>query len=340
MYVVYALPRLSAYFPVYSSAVIPQLSVSAILIGLWLAATVARRVQPDPTAGIGAVVFFCVVRGDALGALCAALLFASVRLPRHRAWLEVALALCAGILGLLATVFLLSTEPTHITSMARFYGPPRDPNDMAQVALLGLFACLVALDRGEKWPAPLAVLGLVAVLASHSRAAICVMAVVGLVFAIRWARRSRWLAGLSLGALALGLALTPFGFWYRLGRLFTGADLGRRDDLARSAWDMFAHNPLRGVGNGAFQSHQGQGMAPHSILLEVPAEGGLLLALVFGAMVWLLAADVRRSLSPLRWLTPLALLLAAVGPMDARVLALMLAVAPLTATLAAGKHTP
>jgi len=332
--VFWSFARLGAYVPHFSSALLPY-SVSRLLLIVWVGALLLSRPTPVVRPALLLVGLFLVLRLDVLNAFVAGALYGSLACDEARQPpTERALMAAAALLGVLALVFLGTVEASPYTSAMRFKGPMSDPNDAAQIALLGAVPALFLLKLGQGRAlgvgAAVAGLALVAVVASQSRAGVAVAVVMAGMMALGPLRRRPALAVAVCAVAGLALALAPQSLWHRFGELITLEDTGHRLDLARAGWAMFIDYPLLGVGPGAFAEHSG-GMTPHSVLIAVPAEGGLLLMLVFVAMCvavlrdWWAARD-----HALAWVTPLALVLAATGPMDARVLALCLVMAPLT----------
>lgn len=346
---VWSLVRLSAWFPAYPSALVP-LSVSACLLAVWAGTVLAARRAPAITPVLLALLLFLVLRGALVDALVVVLLVGSIREAPDARALELALMLSAVALGVLAAVFLATREPTAYTAMLRFRGPPGDPNDTAQVALLGLTPALFALHGGprRRWIPTLAALalGALAVVATQSRAASAIAALLVVAAAVvHYRHGARATATTLIGACALAAALAPRRFWFRAWRLVTGEDVGHRPELARIGWAMFRESPLLGAGTGTFPDHAG-GLTAHNLAVEVLAEGGVLLAIVFALLVVLsVRAAVRawRTHPTLALLGPLALLLACTGPMDSRVLAICLGVtvvaASLTESIGSGKQS-
>lgn len=311
--------------------------VSTALLFCWGGGLLITRTFSAPSWTLLSVALWAAVRGDWPGAAVALFLGLTLRDTRNIAPVELALVATAAVLGIWGVVFSLHASRSGPTEAMRFVGAIGDPNDLAQVAILGLLPPLVRLHRMHgRWRALsllVLALGTWAVLASHSRAGVVVLALLLMMFASRWWRSDRRLAVVSLVMLIAGLALVPPRYWWRLFRLLGGQDLGLRPQIMAAGWDMFLQSPWLGVGAGNFEGYAG-GLAPHNILLEVLAERGLLLfvpTLVFLGLVGRAAWLGRHRAPALALLAPVAILLALTGPMDARVLTICLA---LTATAA------
>lgn len=124
-------------------------------------------------------------------------------------------------------------------------------------------------------------------------------------FLILSIRRPRVLVG--IGAIAI-LLLVTFNMWYpyalrtvpniggyRLQAITQGLSTQARLKRYRAAAELFAQNPLMGIGTDGYAQRTNLGY-PHNIFLEIASENGLLGLLVFvcflGAVFW----------SGLRWL--------------------------------------
>ena len=337
----YTLGRLSTWFvagAVSPSAVLLAALAAAVAWRHRAVAAIWRSVHPDLRRRLlpGALlVGWLLVRGAWVDALVAALVLSAVTGPPDRRAAEAALLLLAVFLGLLAVLFLATHTPATLTGLNRFAGPLRDPNELAQAALLAL--CPGLCDPRPAVRLGAVGLGAVAVVASQSRAGVAVLGVLLLAALIRHGRRRPRVAwALGLGGLGASLLLTD-RFWHRAWDLVTLVDTGRRVHLARVAWAAFLEQPLFGVGAGGFAARSG-GLAPHALPLEVLAEGGIVLLiptlLLVGAILragW----RARHTAPGLAGLGPLALLLSCTGPLDQRALAIAAAL-----TLATPRGTP
>ena len=341
------LPLLTGALPLLAGAVVfwsllrlstlVPLPVSAVLLFMWGGALLMTRSLAAPSWTVLSVALWAAARGDWPGAAAALFLGLTLRDSQNIVPVELAMVASTATLGVWGIVFSLGAPTSGSTAAMRFVGPIGDPNDLAQVAILGLLPVLVRIHRTHgRWRAAsllVLAIGTWAVLASHSRAGMVLLALLLVMFASRWWRSDRKLAVASLLMLIGGLALVPPRYWWRLFRLLDGQDLGLRPQIMGAGWDMFLQSPWFGVGAGNFEAFA-RGLAPHNILLEVLAEGGLLLFIPTLALLVLVfrAAWLGRHRAPaLALLAPVATLLALTGPMDGRVLIICLA---LTATAA------
>ncbi len=339
---IHAFLRLSRPLP----GVFGQSGSALLLVGLLAAVAYAqrsRRALPLPTPAAGAAALSLgalgVLQGDGTDVLAACLCGAAVGLGSWRG----ALQLVAVGLGVHAVLFRLTLAPTPYTALQRFSGWTGDPNDAALVALLALLPSLLRATTAERLPLPAldvaaVVGGATAVALTQSRLALVALAV-ALAWRLAVVARGRPMLALSgvVGA-ALGVAFLPQRFWFRFFRLLEGRDLGMREHLLQTATDAFAASPWTGVGVGRFPALSG-GLAPHSLLLEAMAEGGvfhLTLLTVGAAALW---HATRHAAADARLLARAALALALVAPMDARVLWISVAVG-LSASLVSDVRSP
>lgn len=203
----------------------------------------------------------------------------------------------------------------------RAQGPLSDPNDLAFALLFALAvgSFLIVQQRGGSRALLVA---MIAVIVAGIGATLSRGALVGAAAGALWAAvvgrvRIRHLVAASIvafGAVVVLYALAPeqISFALELKQNYDPVTVGQRLDRWRVAVDMFASNPLTGVGVGQygvlFLQFGGTGFldydnlalhhVAHNMYLEVVAETGLLglipfLAL-FGLAVWLSIDSVTR----------------------------------------------
>lgn len=255
-----------------------------------------------------------------------------------RATLTMALRGTTWLLAAHALHFQLTRPDTAVTALQRFQGWTGDPNDVALVALLAAFPAALALSEGHAGSrrtllnlVHVLIAGVIIIL-TQSR-----LALVAFVLVTAWAAaplvRTRPRIGVALVAVLVGLvALAPDRFWFRFFRLLEGNDLGMRPYLWEVGLTAFRESPWTGVGVGRFPE-LARGLAPHSLLLECLAEGGLLHTTALAALAASLMRSAYASRAQLWGAAALALALAA--PLDGRVLAIVV-VAPLFIRCEAG----
>lgn len=300
-----------------------QARVSARAPERWVAFSSRRT---DLAVLVAATALF-VLRREPTDLVSAAL----IGLGLTRASLTMALRGTTLVLAAHALTFQLTRPDTAVTALQRFQGWTGDPNDVALVALLAAIPAALALSEGRGdgrpifWNLTHVLLAGAVIVATQSR-----LALVAFLLVMAWAAaplvRTRPRFGVALVAVLAGLVvLAPDRFWFRFFRLLGGHDLGMRPYLWEVGLGAFWESPWTGVGVGRFPE-LARGLAPHSLLLECLAEGGLLqtTVLVALAVAVLRSATTRRA----RLWGAAALALAMAAPLDGRVLAIVV-VAPL-----------
>jgi O-antigen ligase len=116
------------------------------------------------------------------------------------------------------------------------------------------------------------------------------------------------LAAVLVGAIALPMA--PQSFWNRMDSILVASEdpTGSREARLRlmsQALQVFAENPLTGIGTGQFKNYQGTGMLErwretHNVWLQVAAEMGIFGLLTFAFLVARAFSACFRSLRALR----------------------------------------
>lgn len=235
------------------------------------------------------------------------------------------------VLAAHALTFQLTRPDTAVTALQRFQGWIGDPNDTALAALIAAIPATLALSEGRDDArrlvlnlTQLLLTGLI-IIATQSRFALVVF-VLATVWAAAPLVRARPRVGVALVAFLVSLVLVaPDRFWFRFFRLLEGHDLGMRPYLWEVGLHAFWESPWTGVGVGRFPE-LAQGLAPHSLLLECLAEGGLLHTAALAALAVTLLRSVNTSRARLWGAAAIALAVAA--PLDDRVFAIAV-VAPL-----------
>jgi hypothetical protein len=223
------------------------------------------------------------------------------------------------VLAILTVASLASPEAA---GQIRFMAEGQDPNDVARFLDLGFPMAALLLDSestaiGKLFAFGYLPVGLAGVLLTASRsgflAALIALAGCGLLLA-----RSRvrgWLAG------AFALPAIAAGFWFlvpreTLERIITipeqlqGGDLNYRLNIWQAGWQAFVRAPLFGCGAGTFV-HAAR-LAPedtaHNTLLSIGVEGGIVAAMLAGAIVAVCVWSLAEVRGPVRMALAAALL--------------------------------
>ena len=176
-----------------------------------------------------------------------------------------------------------------------------NPNDLAMnlVVFMAPALFLMFQDRGtvrRLFAAAIVLAMAIAIVLTKSRAGFIGVGAMGLVVMYFMIRER---PGVIFAVLFVGLVampVMPSGFWDRMSSI-TNPDedeTGSREQriqLYRQGLQVFAENPLTGIGAGQFENYDGEMMATrwratHSVWLQVAAELGIFGLLAFGFLVW------------------------------------------------------
>jgi O-antigen ligase len=171
-----------------------------------------------------------------------------------------------------------------------------NPNDLALNLVTFLAPTLFIVIQDKKpsrrlFAALLAVLMLGAIVATKSRSGFLGLVAMGLVVVYYTARAKPAIVGGVLMAGLLALPVMPSSFWNRMdGIINADSDISgsraARVRLLNQGMEVFADNPLTGIGAGQFQNYSGPGIVErwrvtHNVWLQVAAELGLFGLLTF-----------------------------------------------------------
>src|SRR5262245_11114208 len=173
-----------------------------------------------------------------------------------------------------------------------------NPNDLALNLVTFLAPALFIIIQDKKpsrrlFAAMLAVLMLGAIVATKSRSGFLGLIAMGLVVVYYTARVKPGIVGGVVVAGLLALPLMPSSFWDRMDSI-TNADAdpsgsrAARIRLLNQGLEVFAANPLTGIGAGQFQNYNEPGVVvekwrvTHNVWLQVAAELG-----IFGVAIFL-----------------------------------------------------
>ena len=202
--------------------------------------------------------------------------------------------------GLLTGELMESLSPG---AMTRASGVFDNPNGLAHVCLLGLFATLFLWECWRRAVVHVALtvnaaLLVAAIVASGSRGAF--VGIVGLMVLWAWfckLREIRRHPSVLVGLLLVG------AFFYQVSTLvlaetFLGQRLRRsesfeelqekeaRVQLFESGWHVFKGSPLIGVGLNQFRAATGRGLIGHADLVELPATTGIVGTALYYAFIF------------------------------------------------------
>lgn len=176
-----------------------------------------------------------------------------------------------------------------------------NPNDLAMNLVVFMAPALFLMfhDRGlvrRIFAAAIVLAMAIAIVFTKSRAGFIGVGAMGLVV-MYYMLRER--PGVIFAVIFVGLVATPVmpsAFWDRMSSI-TNPDedeTGSREQriqLYKQGLQVFAENPLTGIGAGQFENYDGEMMttrwrATHSVWLQVAAELGIFGLLAFGFLVW------------------------------------------------------
>jgi O-antigen ligase len=173
-----------------------------------------------------------------------------------------------------------------------------NPNDLALNLVTFLAPTLFMVIQDKKpsrrlFAAMLAVLMLGAIVATKSRSGFLGLVAMGLVVVYYTARAKPGIVAGVVVAGLLALPVMPSSFWDRMDSITNGdtdpsGSRAARIRLLNQGLEVFAANPLTGIGAGQFQNYNEPGVAiekwrvTHNVWLQVAAELG-----IFGLAVFL-----------------------------------------------------
>ena len=176
-----------------------------------------------------------------------------------------------------------------------------NPNDLAMNLIVFMAPALFIVFKDRGAVRRLFALGIVGVMAiaivlTKSRAGFIGMAGMGLVVLYYMVRERPGVIFAIIFAALLAAPVMPGAFWDRMATI-TNPDAEQtgsrqqRIQLYRQGIQVFAENPLTGVGAGQFQNYDGAMMverwrATHNVWLQVAAELGIFGLAAFAFLVW------------------------------------------------------
>ena len=176
-----------------------------------------------------------------------------------------------------------------------------NPNDLAMNLVVFMAPALFLMfhDRGtvRRLAAAAIVLAMaLTIIFTKSRGGFIGVTAMGLVVMYYMLRERPGVIFAVLFVMLVAMPVVPNSFWDRMSSI-TNPDedeTGSREQriqLYRQGLQVFAENPLTGIGAGQFQNYDGKMMttrwhATHSVWLQVGAELGIFGLLTFGFLVW------------------------------------------------------
>jgi O-antigen ligase len=177
-----------------------------------------------------------------------------------------------------------------------------NPNDLALNLVTFLAPTLFIVVQEKRTSrrviaAGLAVVMAAAIVCTKSRSGFLGLGAMGVIVAYYTVKARP--GALVAGALALSIALPfmPSSFWDRMDSIFVAEEDATGSRAARlrlmeQGIEVFAENPLTGVGAGQFQNYDAPGVTiekwrvTHNVWLQVGAELGIFGLWAFGFLVW------------------------------------------------------
>jgi O-antigen ligase len=176
-----------------------------------------------------------------------------------------------------------------------------NPNDLAMNLIVFMAPALIIVFQDNRFfrrlvAAAIVLAMAVAIVLTKSRAGFIglgAMSLVVIYYALR--QRPAIVFALILGAL-IATPMMPDAFWNRMASITNPAEdptgsRQQRIQLFKQGLEVFAENPLTGIGAGQFVNYDGDMMvarwrATHNVWLQVAAELGIFGLCAFGFLVW------------------------------------------------------
>jgi O-antigen ligase len=190
-----------------------------------------------------------------------------------------------------------------------------NPNDLALnlATFLGPTLMIVVLERRPSrrlFASACALIMVAAIVCTKSRSGFLGLIAMGLVVLYYCARMKPGIVLAIVVASMLAVPAMPQSFWDRMGSITNGdADpTGSREarlQLLTQGLEVFAANPLTGIGAGQFQNYNDPGVTierwrvTHNVWLQVAAELGVAGLAVFAFMV---VSGYRACFATMRWI--------------------------------------
>jgi O-antigen ligase len=292
--------------------------VNAELIGVMALGAVIILTIPFSFWPGGSVAFFSDVYVKII--LIFALMMTTLTTPKRLAQLTWLIVIASGYIALRGLIDF--SRGVNLVEGDRLSGAIggmfENPNDLALnlVTFMGPALFFVLEERRiTRRLIALAVVGvmLVAIVYTKSRSGLIGLGVMGAIVAF-YALRQRpgMVFAIILGGL-IAVPMAPQSVWDRLGTIADSeaeqnGSRSQRIQLMSQGLQVFANNPLTGVGAGQFKNYDGPEMierwrVTHNVWLQVAADLGIFGLLTFSFLVWrafMSAVVTRRALRPPR----------------------------------------